>query len=337
MRSLVLDTGRSVLEARDTPPPELTKRTDVLFRVREVGVCGTDRDLASFRWHAPHPKKQFIIGHEALGQVVATGASVTCFSRGDWVVPLIRRSCQPPCPSCARGRTDLCLTYRYTERGIIGADGYFAEFAVDAEQDLIAIPEPLAGVAILLEPLSVVEKAIARAIAVRQTDGESALVLGLGPIGMLAALVLNRRGYRARVYSAEPSTHPRARLLAAQGIEYLTSLSGSADIIIEAAGSGELALAALPLLNSSGVFVLLGARRAEGSIRFIDMIVGNQTIVGSVNASRESFDTALADLKSLGPPALSGMIRRFGFDEYRQTLLGEPGAEPKYVHVISEG
>jgi len=238
MRSVVLDIEHRRLEERNLAEPSVTDPNQVLFRVHEVGVCGTDREMVTFRLRRPaEDVPHLVLGHEALGQVIEAGSSVSGFAPGDWVVPMIRRPCSPPCASCARGRSDLCLTHGFTERGIFGVDGYFTEKAVDDARDLVRVPERLVPFAILLEPMSVVEKAIARAMAVRQTEGNSALVLGLGPIGMLSAMVLGRRGYRVRLFSLEPSDHPRVRQLSALGIEYLSRLDGSADVIVEAAGS----------------------------------------------------------------------------------------------------
>ncbi len=335
MRSVVLDIEHRRLESRDVAEPAIADPGEVLFRVHEVGVCGTDRELVAFRMRRPPNDVPFlIIGHEALGQVVEVGPGVDSLRRGDWVVPMIRRACVPPCRSCQRGRTDLCLTYRYTERGIFGADGYFTEFAVDSVRDLVRIPERFVPFAVLMEPLSVVEKALGRAIAIRQTDENSALVLGLGPVGMLSALVLAQRGYQVQVYSLEPEDHPRVASLRAQGIGYTRSLGGTWDLIVEAAGAADLALASLKLLAPAGIFVALGARKTEGPISFIDLIVGNQTIIGSVNSNRESFEAAVRDLENLPGEALSAMIRRFAFDDYPRTLTDHAGIEPKFVHVI---
>ncbi len=336
MRSVVLDLEHRLLEQRDIPEPAPPIAAEVLYRIHEVGVCGTDREMVNFRLRRPpNDVPHLVIGHEALGRVVETGAAAQGFAPGDWVVPMIRRPCAALCRSCARGRTDLCLTHQYTERGIFGADGYFTELAVDDAHYLIRIPDHLVSYAVLMEPLSVVEKAVGRAIAVRQTDERSALVLGLGPIGILAALVLQARGYSVTLYSLEPEDHPRVRLLTRHGIRYVRSLDGPADLIVEAAGSAELALAAVRLLAPAGIFVTLGAQQATGEFSFINLIVGNHTIVGSVNSNRESFEQALRDLDLLPRDALTAMIRRFGFEDYRRTLFEQPGSEPKFVHEIS--
>jgi threonine dehydrogenase-like Zn-dependent dehydrogenase len=337
MRSVVLDLEHRLLEQRDIPEPPPPRESEVLFLVHEVGVCGTDREMAGFRMRRPpNDVPHLVIGHEALGQVIESG-SASGFERGDWVVPMIRRPCSPPCRSCARGRPDLCLTYRYTERGLFGADGYFTELAADDAQFLIRIPEHLIRFAVLMEPLSVVEKAVTRAIAIRQTEENSALVLGLGPIGILAAFVLEARGYRVRLFSLEPDDHPRVELLRRHGIDYVRTLEGSADIILEAAGSAELAFSAVRLLAPAGTFVTLGAQQASGEFSFIKLIVGNQAVIGSVNSNREAFEQALRDLECLPGKALEAMVRRFNFGDFRRTLFEHPGAEPKFVHVIGAG
>ena len=122
MRAVALDYETRSLNRLDLPEPEPPGPDEVLFRVLATGVCGTDRDLAEFRFgHPPPGERHLVLGHEALGQVVAAGSAGSAgLKPGDWVAPMVRRACAPACMSCARGRRDLCLTGGYTERGIIG-------------------------------------------------------------------------------------------------------------------------------------------------------------------------------------------------------------------------
>lgn len=337
MRSVVLDFDERRLFDVETGEPEVTAPDHVLFRIHEVGVCGTDRELAHFRVRPrERDSRRLVLGHEALGQVIACGRAVENLRPGDWVVPTIRRGCPANCDNCARGRTDLCLTFGYSERGIFNLDGYFTQYAVDRETDLVRVPPALAPWAVLLEPLSVVEKAVARVEAVRQSPGRNALVLGLGTIGILTAMALSGRGYHVTVFSQEPEDHPRVAILAAAGAKYTRTLGGRWDVIVEAAGAAGLAMEAIRLLGSCGILVTLGAQRAVGEFSFIDMIAGNQALVGVVNASRGSFESGVADLAGFPERALQAMIRRFGFGEYRRTLLDSPGSEPKFVHVVGQ-
>jgi threonine dehydrogenase-like Zn-dependent dehydrogenase len=110
-------------------------------------------------------------------------------------------------------RSDMCETGKYVERGIWGMDGYQTEYVVDKEQYLVLVPPELEPVGVLCEPLSVAEKAIFEAVhlqTTRQPDasvhpdwlrGRRCLVAGMGPIGLLAALVVRLRG--ADVYGLD--------------------------------------------------------------------------------------------------------------------------------------
>jgi threonine dehydrogenase-like Zn-dependent dehydrogenase len=334
MKALALDFEARTLDWTELDPPEFFAAKDVLYRIHEVGVCGTDRALASFQLGAPPVgETRLVLGHEALGQVVDTGASVRSLNRGDWVAPTVRRAC-PGCHSCARGRRDLCTTGKYTERGIFGLHGYFTEMAVDAEEDLIRVPLKLVDFGVLIEPLSVAEKAITRALAVHEGEPHSAIVLGLGPIGMLAAMALKARGYSVRVHSLEPPDHPRVAILRLQDIAYEPVIKGSADIVIEATGSTEAALAALEQMPALGVMMVLGAPDGAGPVPFLRMIVNNQTVVGSVNADPESFRTAVEDLARFDRRAMAALISRGRFSDLPRSLTGPPLAAPKIVHVL---
>ncbi len=98
------------------------------------------------------------------------------------------------------------------------------------------------------------------------------------------------------VRSRESENSPRAALIARAGIPYTTAMPEKADIVIEATGSPSAALRGLNLLAPLGVMVVLGTSVAEGRVSFTDLVVHNQVIAGSVNASPESFAWAVQDL-----------------------------------------
>lgn len=339
MRAVVLDYETQRLRAGLVAEPEPPGRGEVRFRVHEVGVCGTDRALAAFRiGRPPAGERQLVIGHEALGQVLDTGAGVRNLNRGDWVAPMVRRACFPACGSCVRGRRDLCLSGRYTERGIIGRHGYFAETAVDAASDLVRVPLMHLEYAVLIEPLSVVEKALERAMEVHPGEPSRALVLGAGALGILAALALQARGFSVEVFSLEPPDHPRAAMIRSQRIAYQTTLDPDhpADLIFEACGDASAAFAALHALAPLGVMVVLGAGDGAGAVPFLRMIVNNQSVVGCVNASPSSYQLAVEDLASFDPAVLRAMIERRKFSDFESSILGPPARAAKLVHVIRE-
>jgi threonine dehydrogenase-like Zn-dependent dehydrogenase len=337
VRAVALDFERKQLIDTQVDSPCLVRPDQVLFRVREVGVCGTDRDLSAFRLgFPPRGETILVLGHEAAGQVVEIGSAVKDLTPGDWVVPTVRRSCSPPCASCRRGRRDLCLTGASLERGIAGLHGYFSDYALDSREDLVRVPGALADYAVLMEPLSVVEKVIETALRLHAGEPATALVLGAGPIGLLAALALQARGLEPSIYSLEPPDHPRARLAAAAGIRYVESLAGvAADVIVEAAGSAEAALRSLQCLRPLGVCGILGAPNASGMMPFRNLLLNNQIVFGSVNASPQSFRAALEDLGRFDRGILDRMIRRVAFSEFRETIFNPAPDAPKLVHVLT--
>lgn len=333
MRAITLNYSRRELEERDVPEPEIGEDGDVLFRVKDVGICGTDRDLASFRIQFPPPEGDYLVlGHECVGEVLQTGSGVQSLRVGDTVVPLVRRPCAPPCAWCFRNRRDLCISGNYTERGIAGAHGYFTELAVDSESDLVRVTGEHA---VLVEPLSVVEKAIAIAFRLHPGEPESALVLGAGTIGLLTAMALGLRGIATTICSLEPKGSERARLTEEIGARYMQESEGRYDMVIEAAGDVSAAVKGLQALAPSGIFVVLGVINPV-ELPMLQLVLGNQVIAGSVNASPAHFAAAVQDLAQFPAQVLRRMIHREPVSAFRSTLLGPPRPEPKIVHVICE-
>jgi glucose 1-dehydrogenase len=333
MRAVALDFEQRTIGWRHISVPSLQADNEVLFRVREVGICGTDRELARFRFGSP-PRGETVlaIGHEALGEVIAAGSD-TGFAAGDLVVPMLRRSCDPACPCCSAGRRDLCQTGQYLERGIVGLHGYFTEQAVDLAADLIRIPYALASVAVLVEPLSVVEKALESALRAHPAVPKTALVLGAGPIGLLTALALAHRSIAVTIHSLEAAEHPRAALAKRAGLAYTASSPQCADLVFEASGSPMAAARVPALLAPLGVGVLIGASDFAVEFPGVRMVVENLTILGVVNASRSHFEAAVEDLGRFDRKAVSGLIARRPASSFPDSIHGiQP--EPKTVHPI---
>lgn len=333
MKAVALNYADRTLIEKQVPEPVLQDEKDVLFQVREVGICGTDRDLASFRLLFPSQKKDFLVlGHECMGEVLQTGPEVNSVRPGDFVVPIVRRPCSLPCRWCATARRDLCSTGNYTERGIIGAHGYFTELAVDTESDLVVIPPAIRNYAVLIEPLSVVEKAVGNALRLHPGDPRKALVLGAGAVGLLSAMALRARGLAVTLSSLEPPDSHRAALAFLAEAEYVTEPEGPFDIVIEAAGPAAAAHTALRVLAPAGVLVTLGVNQPV-EIPMLQLVLKNQILAGSVNASPSDFLTAVEDLAAFPRAVLEQMIVREPWGSFRSTLTGPLRSAPKVVHV----
>ncbi len=361
MRAMAVFPGERELRIVDVPEPVASGDHDVTVRVRDVGVCGTDREICDFHYGVPPAgRDRLVLGHEALGEVVAVGPSVRTLARGDLVAMTVRRPCADrACVACRAGRQDFCITGHFRERGIKEADGFMTELIVEDEHYLVPVPRALAEVGVLVEPLTIAAKASVELEAILrrypwEPTGLRALVLGAGPIGLLGAMMLVARGVEAFVYSLEPADSERAALVRSFGAEYVsardTSLTqiasrvGPVDIVFEAVGTAKVAFAALDALAPNGVFIFSGVPGATRPIE-IDLdrlmrniVLKNQVLFGTVNASRAAFEASVRQLEqfmALFPDAVRRLVTRRVKLEDAPELLREPGGIKQVVQLAA--
>jgi threonine dehydrogenase-like Zn-dependent dehydrogenase len=228
---------------------------------------------------------------------------------------------------------------------------------VEDERYLVRVPRSLAEVGVLIEPLTVSAKAAVDLDAILRRYpweplGLRALVLGAGPIGLLSAMMLVARNATTFVYSREAADGARADLARSFGAEYIsagdTPLSdlparvGGADIIFEAVGTARVAFGALAALAPNGVFILSGFPSPRGPIEIDldnimrDIVLKNQVLFGTVNASRGAFEAAVRQLEQfmgLFPRALRGLITHRAKLEDVPELLRRPSGIKQVVEL----
>ncbi|HEU0240530.1 MAG TPA: glucose 1-dehydrogenase [Micromonosporaceae bacterium] len=320
MRALAAYRDRAEIRIIDVAEPAKPTGHQVRIAVHEVGICGTDRDIAAFEYGEPPPgSDHLILGHEVVGRVVDTGTQVTTVQAGDLVVLTVRRPCPDPgCRACTTGRQDFCTTGDFTERGIKHAHGYLTEVVLEDEQHIIPVPAQLADVAALIEPLSIAAKAAEQAYAVQQRlpwqpERGRVLVLGAGPVGVLGAIAMVVTGFETIVYSREPADSVRADNVRRLGATYLSAedtpldkISGTVgpiDVIYEAVGVASVAFGSAQALSPNGLLILTGipaptAPTALPLDRIMkDIVLNNQAIIGTVNAGRSGFELAVRKLE----------------------------------------
>lgn len=333
-----MQTGTKNVRLIDWPDPEIQKNTEIKAKVLLVGICGTDREETSGgRADAPAGEKELVIGHEILAEVVEIGKKVTRVQVGDRVVITVRRGCNA-CEACQAGRSDYCMTGKYTERGIKGAHGFQSTFIVDDEIYAVKVPPSLGDIAVLAEPMSVVQKAIEETILIQSRRlswlkdplawlrGKTACVAGLGPIGMLASLVLSLKGAHVVGLDRAPPDGIRARLLKTLGGTYIHDKMFDSNtfkkqypdiqLIVDAAGIAKFDFDLIGLLGINGILVLTGVPgeqpqlSIDGSRLFRQLVLCNQVVVGSVNESIDHFAKGLQDLESASQK-WPGMVEQF--------------------------
>jgi threonine dehydrogenase-like Zn-dependent dehydrogenase len=319
MKAVAVYPGqRDSIHLADIAAPQVGDVPDgrgILARVLQVGVDATDREINSAEYGAaPDGSNILVLGHESFTQVEEVGRNVSEVQPGDYVVFMVRR----PGGSLydLMGYQDMTTDTTYFERGISRRHGYLTEQVVDHVDYAIRVPPGLRHVGVLLEPTSVAEKAIRQAYEIQRRLGvwrpRRAVVLGAGPLGLLATMALRVRGLSVLVYALSPKPNRNAELAEALGATYvsakertlkeITAEVGAPDLMVEATGFSPLVFEAMERLGKNGVLVLTGI---AGGNRQADMVhadhilqgfvLGNKVLVGSVNAAREDFERGVAD------------------------------------------
>src|SRR5438874_65480 len=304
MKALVVEPGVSGSARVDDFDPGVIDAADVPVRVLEVGVCGTDREIAHGLFGVPPTDETtLVLGHELLGIVERDGFG---FAKGELVTAIVRRSCGH-CRACAENAPDSCLTGDYSERGITRLHGFGRELVHEPASQLIAVPSSLGRLGVLAEPTSICARALrhARTIGVRQPwQLERALVIGAGAVGTLLTFLLRLAGVETWTASLEPANE----LVEATGARYVSTLDtplselGRFDLVVEAAGDAQLMADCLGLLRRGGVACLLGIDgrqrtvSLDGHVLAVDTVLENRVLFGSVNAQRQDWVAAVSAL-----------------------------------------
>jgi L-iditol 2-dehydrogenase len=180
------------LEQRPVPQPG---PGEVLLKVEVASICGTDIKVLH-RTLQGQPAGEFIMGHEYAGIVAALGPGVDEFQIGDRVAVEVHKGCER-CENCIKGWYTSCLNYGNLEKGHrakgLTCDGGFAEYAVNHINTLYRLPgnltfEQACMVTTAASPLWAID------LMGGYVAGETVLVLGPGPIGLIAVQLCKALG-----------------------------------------------------------------------------------------------------------------------------------------------
>jgi threonine dehydrogenase-like Zn-dependent dehydrogenase len=330
---------------------DIPKGRGVLVELLRVGACGTDREINNAEYGvAPKGSEFLALGHENFGRVKEVGANVSELKKGDFVVASVRRPGKSFYDDI--GTQDFTTDDSYFERGISRRHGYMAEFYSESADYLVKIPPQIAEVAVLLEPLSIIEKGIKQAYDIQQRlkiwRPKTAAVFGTGTVGLLTAMALRTRGFEVHTFGRQQRPYLNAKLLEEIGCTYdstidltvLDSLKkyGEYDLIFECTGFSPLVFDAMQCLEKNGVLILSSVTGGERKIDSVPadkinqaFVLGNRVMVGTVNANREHFQMGVNDL-ALGEAMFKGWLKKLlthpikGLKNYKQAfeILSNP-------------
>jgi threonine 3-dehydrogenase len=334
MLALVKTQPGPGLELREVAEPSVGIN-DVLIRVRKAGICGTDLHIASWdAWAARTIKPPLVVGHEFVGEIVEVGSNVSDFRPGDIVSGEGHVVCGR-CRHCLAGRRHLCAH----SIGLgVGRDGAFAEYVAlpmsnvwhhwaGIDEDVAAIFDPFGN-------------AVHTALRF-EVLGEDVLVVGAGPIGLMATAVVRHAGARHVVVS-EPNAYRRAlaeRMGASLVVDPTSTdladvqrqlgMVEGFDVVLEMSGNPAAIRAAIASMAHGGKLAQLGIPSEPISLDLDAVIFRMLTISGVYG--REMYETwyKMSVMLQSGLDIRPAITHRFAFQEHEAAFAtarsGESG------------
>ncbi len=335
-----LVTGKRQVELVEMPNPEPVAGkavVDICF----CGICGTD--VHAYLSGAPY--NPAICGHEWVGYIDKVGTGVTDVKEGDRVAIGVATACGH-CPTCRRGDAAHCET---AFAGAIGVGpmaaphgGFAQSIAFDAHR-LYHVPAALTDAqAGLLEPATVAVHALRRTPV---NLGDSVVVIGAGPIGLLVLQAAKLSG-AGQLVLIEPEPSRRnlgAALGATLTIDPTSEEAGTlinehvgasgADVVLECAGIPATIQTAVDLVRRGGVVSLVGVATSAASINAADWLVKEVRLVSSIAYLHEDFEICkalVADGRIQTDPLHTSTVSLAQLDEAFNRLADHP-AEVKIL------
>lgn len=313
MKALVMHAYNE-LTYEDVADPAV-QADEVLIRIQACSVCGSD--VHGFDGSTGRRRPPVIMGHEAAGVIAACGKDVRNFAVGDRVTFDSTVYCND-CAMCREGKVNLCAN-----RQVLGVSceeynrsGCFAEYVSVPEYVLYLIPDNVTFVeAAMVEPLSVAYHAATRT---QIRSGNCVVVVGVGTIGLLTLQVVRSLGASqiiavdiddsrlalARENGATCCVNSRD----ADALEQIRSISGGADVAIDATGIESTAELCIKSVKLDGKVILIG--NVAPTIRFpLQYVVVHQISLFGSCASAGEYPACL-ELISKGLVNVNSMISK---------------------------
>jgi L-iditol 2-dehydrogenase len=323
--------GAGNVATETVPVPEIGKG-EVLIRVAACGICGTDLKKIQHGFIKP-PQ---IFGHEVAGTIAGVGEDVRHWKEGDRVVSFHHVPCGA-CFYCDRRLFSQCASYKKVglTAGFEPNGGGFAEYVRAmpwiVQRGMVKIP---AGIsfeeATFVEPVNTCLKAVEKA---RVEAGDSVVVIGQGPIGLLLMLLVRRAG--ARVFTTDPMGERRAvseslgaaatfdprSCSVAEEVRKLTSGRG-ADVVLVAVPIPAALSEALATARPGGRVLLFAQNDPHMKIEFAAAEIGveEKEILGSYSAAVDRQEESANLVFSRALPVSALITHRFSLEEFGTAL-----------------
>jgi len=263
--------GKGLVEIREIPEPKIKKDDEVLIEVKAVSICGSDLHI----YHDSHPYwPPVVLGHEFSGVIVEVGKEVKGWKAGDRIVSETRTGSCGICYTCQSGFPQLCEQKRPYGIGINGA---YTKYVAGPARLLHHLPNNVSFEAgAVIEPTAICVTSILERNELQA--GESVVITGPGPIGLISLAVAKAAGVRIAGVTGrsldEGIRFEKARELGADFTinvdkedpvkKVLEMTNGlGVDILIETSGGGKAIYQAFEMVRRSGRICAIGISGKE--------------------------------------------------------------------------
>ena len=269
MKAALLIGTKEVELVDDWPEPELTPEA-VIVEMTGLGICGSD--LAVWSGHRPPETFPWIIGHEAIGRIVAVGERVQDRAVGERVVIEPNYPCGV-CPACRRGRTSTCANRQAVginapgllrERAAVPAAFAWQAPAAISDEDLVCA-----------EPVAVAHSAV-QTSGLR--NGNRCLVIGAGAQGLFVCQLALALGASVAVIEPQAARLALAEELGAEPAPRAEEFG----LVFETSGSREGVRTALRLVEAGGTAILIGIPHGEIPVSIAALVRRQVRVIGSL-------------------------------------------------------
>jgi threonine 3-dehydrogenase len=343
MKAIVKDKPGKGMVVRDVPVPK-PGHTDVLVRVKAAGICGTDAHIYNWDpWAQGRIKPPLTVGHEFVGEIVELGSEVAGYRPGEIVSAEGHIACGH-CALCRTGQGHICRDVK-----IIGVDrdGCFAEFISMPATNLWRVPPEIPiEYAAIFDPLGNAFHTVLTA----QIPGSTVMVLGCGPIGLMAIAIARASG-AVKVIATETNAL-RQRLAGTMGAHVVLDPSNAdivkavmdetdglgVDVACEMSGHPEATRQALRCTRNGGRVQLLGIPTREIPLDLAKDVIFKGITVYGVNGRRmyETWHQMSAYLRA-GMIDLAPVItHRVAFAEFERGISAITSGEAGKVVLFME-
>lgn len=309
---------------KDVPKP-IVRDTDVLVKVKSVGICGTDVPILQGLRAVPYP---LIPGHEFSGDIVEIGKDIKNFKIGDRVSPSIVIGCGT-CFYCREGKEVLCDNIEETG---IHVDGAFAQYVRVPEKVLHHMPNSMSyEIGASIDPIASAYRPIKKA---QITSNDVILIYGPGPIGLYTVQLAKCEGAKKIIIVGIKGDEDRLILAKELGADYTINLANEnllekikeynngkmADIVMEVTGNEKAFALAIETVKSAGKIVLVGINHIPATASVEKIVRKEIKIEGSICYSYVDYNQCLELVKDNRVKVEPLISHRFKLSEIKEAM-----------------